>query len=100
MEFDSQKFKDKIYKMHRVSNIIEDGNHYKIIFKDNFVLNVNVVINGYHKFYTYLDYMSIEYFYIAEMPHDSYKDLYEEIWRMSNPKTRTKLCKSNYFKAY
>lgn len=100
MDFVLDQFKFNVLKNKNVSKIISTGKVVKIIFKDNFQLNVNVAFDEYHKFYTYMDYVSYDFHYIGDMPHDTYEDLYEEIKRMSTKDTRTNLCKSRYFKAY
>lgn len=75
-------------------------NRLTIIFIDDFKLYVERKSNCYYPYYTYLDNNNSRYFYVDEMPHSTIEDVYIEIYRMSNPVTRTNVCKSNYFKSY
>lgn len=77
-----------------------DNNIITITFIDDFKLYVDGKHTEYYLYSTFLDNYNAEYFYVDKMPHFTFKELYAEIHRMSNPNTRTKLCKSNYFKSY
>jgi hypothetical protein len=102
-KFDFNKFVNNLKSIKTITKITQDHTSNCITVKYNDGLQIYVVmrVDSYHKFYTIID---NEYFgkycYVGEMPHDNYKDLYEEIYRMSSPESRNKQCKSNYFKSY
>lgn len=95
------KLKSNLIKSTLVKSI--EQTNYEIIiitFIDDFKLYVDGRPTEYYSYCTFLDNYNANYFYVDKMPHFTLKELYAEIYRMSNPNTRTTLCKSNYFKSY
>ena len=100
--FNFNNFNNNLKSMKNIKNVNKlNDNMIAITYQDE--LEIYVIINrdSYHKFYTTIDNKHFGKFcYVGEMPHDSYEDLYNEIYRMSNSNLRNKTCKSNYYKSY
>ena len=104
-KFNKDKLITKINSIKNVKSIEQDCNNFKITFIDNLKLYVLIAFDNHNKFYTYLDneidsHTQLKYFYMYKMPHNNYKDLYDEIKRMAIETTRKVPCKSRYLKAY
>jgi hypothetical protein len=102
-KFDFNKFVNNLKSIKTIKSITQDhtGNNITVEYNDGLQIYVAIKLDNYHKFYTIInnEYFG-KYCYVGEMPHDHYKDLYEEIYRMSSAETRNKQCKSDYFKSY
>lgn len=100
--FDFNQFVTNLKSNKNIKNIVmEKDNTVSITYFDNLKINVIINYDSYHKFYTVIDNKNFgNYFYVGEMPHDNFKDLYYEIYRMSKPNLRNNSCKSNYYKSY
>ena len=100
--FNYDQFVNNVKSIKNVKNINNtDNSVITIEYNDGLQLKVYLHLDSYHKFYTIMEgNQNSKYYYVGPMPHDNFKDLYEEIYRMSSPNTREKMCKSNYFKSY
>ena len=101
LTIDFVQLKRKLLKSEWVKSVVKQPTGIiTITFIDDLSLYLEERTNHYHPFYTYLDTCNPSYFYVDQMPHFSFEEIYAEIHRMANPETRTKLCRSNYFKSY
>ena len=94
------QFKLNISKIRGIKSVKQDNNKIVIIYQDNFTLNIDINGDLCHNFYTYTDYDMPKFWYVGKMPHNSYNELYCEIYRMSCKNNRIKKCKNNYYKSY
>ena len=62
---------------------------YKIIYQDDFAINIELSSDPTHHFYTFLDNIFPEYHYTGKVPYDSIDDLYYELLRMNSINTRS-----------
>jgi hypothetical protein len=89
-----------ILKISHVKKVHFSNSLITIIYDDDFILYLKISYDDYHKFYTFLNDDNINYYYRGEMPHEKFKDVYAEITRMSQEKTRVNICRSRYLKMY
>lgn len=98
--FNYQVFTKNIQKIKNILTTVIDNNVISVIFKDGIIIHIDITGDRFHQLYSYMDKTYPKYYYIGKMPHDSYKDLYDEIYRMSTYKRRRCMCKTTYFKGY
>ena len=101
--FNFNKFVNNLKSIKTIKQISnnESDNTITVEYNDGLKIYVVIGLNQFNKFHTIIDNKYINHYcYVAEMPHNSYNELYAEIYRMSSPNTRTKPCASPYFKSY
>lgn len=98
-QFNFTQFCDKYSNDPLIKSIKQiHSNIIKITFVDNQILYIDTFGDEYHKFFTSTPERNDAIYYMGQMPHSSYEDLYEEIDRMKNPASRRYPCKYPYFK--
>lgn len=98
-QFDYYQFNTYINNNPFIKSVQHINNDIVITFRDDFVLFVKIRFS-LHNFYTAIPVLNFSYYYVGDMPHSTYEELFQEINRMSNPSTRTNMCYNSYFKSY
>lgn len=100
--FNQEIFLQNLSKNSFIKTIKLSDTKFKITFMDQFKLYVILGDeDSIHKYYTNVGIENYnKYYYRNMMPHQSLADLYHEIWRMSDPKSRHLLPKCPGFKSF